>query len=52
MPQEVQVRVDRETLEHYCEELQDCRCFLENFFLTCEPYRTASATRSTSTTPS
>lgn len=35
---EFKTRIDRDVLKRYCEEFPECSTFLENFFLTCEPY--------------
>ena len=34
----IKTTVNRELLKKYCNELPECKNFLENFFLTCEPY--------------
>jgi len=35
---EIRSTVNRGILKNYCNELPGCSTFLENFFLTCEPY--------------
>jgi len=38
MNEEIKTKINRNALKKYCSELPECRIFLENFFLTCEPY--------------
>jgi len=39
MPEKIRTSVDRDVLRQYCDSIPECRTFLENFFLSCQPFR-------------